>query len=449
MKLLRIVCGILFVCIITTNTFSETEDRILNVNECIQIALQFHPNVQVSIEERKRAMADYRVARAQRSLIVNGEIKTVEYLKATARSSESFFNVPGIDTSIGLFAGLGASYSLYNARKQKLIESAECSVRASKYSSKKTINEIIYNVKEAYYSYIIAKENLIVREKILKKNEERLKVAEILYRNGQRPIVDVSRAKVNISEAQLELEKASNNERLMRRNLLTSMGIGDSDIEPKLQEVETMPELKYTLNDLFKFVDTNEPDIQVMKAQKEISKLNIAVEKAQRYPDVNIQFSLGLENRGLNFDSLADNFKAGSWHPRLQGAILARFPIYTGGMITAKIDAAESDYRKMVYKERELRQAKYALVRNDFLTLSELNKQLEMAKIVVENAEKHFLLAQKTYQSGEGTQLELQDAQVSMLNAELSQISARYKYLITLAKISKSVGLSEDLLCKK
>lgn len=427
---------------------AAADDKTITLNECINIAVQGHPNLMVSLEDRKKAMADYRVASASRKLLINGEFKSIEYPKSTA-SAQNIFNIPGVDTDIGLFAGIAATYSIYNAKKSRQIEMAECSIKLSKFQSRKVLGDVIYGVKEAYYQYLIAKENLSFREKLVEKNKEKLKVAEQLFRGGTRMILDVSKAKVNLSEAQLDLDRARNQERIARLNLYTSMGINDSDVVPQVQEMQTLPELKYTVTDLFKMAENYDPDIQIMSIQKEMSRLNIAIEKAQRYPEVNFNMGFGYENRGLVFNNLIDNFKSSKWKPTFHASVDARMPLYSAGFIKARVEAAESEYRKTVYRHRDAVRTINAMIRSDYMTLSELVKQMSMSRLVRENAEKHLQLAQRLYQNGETSQLELQDAQVSLINAEMGYLNIKYRYLITIAKLSKVVGVSEDNLCQK
>ena len=72
-----------------------------------------------------------------------------------------------------------------------------------------------------------------------------------------------------------------------------------------------------------------------------------------------------------------------------------------------------------------------------------------MSKLVIENAQKRLLLARKSYQNGLGSLLDLQDAELSVINAELGFLQAKYDYLLTVAKLANTVGLGEDFICKK
>jgi len=60
-----------------------------------------------------------------------------------------------------------------------------------------------------------------------------------------------------------------------------------------------------------------------------------------------------------------------------------------------------------------------------------------------------MLLAKKSYESGAGTQLEINEAIMSYENAALGYQKSKNDYLMAVAKISSIVGLGEDSLCKK
>ncbi len=98
------VISFLFICLLflTVQLRSEelNEQKIVTLDECIRIALQNHPDIYISEESKKQAISKYKVVKGENSIVVNGEAKTIEYLKADANSSNSAFNVPGRDTNI-------------------------------------------------------------------------------------------------------------------------------------------------------------------------------------------------------------------------------------------------------------------------------------------------------------------------------------------------------------
>lgn len=438
----------ILILVLPIYVFSQNEPSIISLNKCIDLALQHHPDVLVSDEDRKIAFNDYRIAKAQNSILVEGEMKTVEYLKPDA-SATGDFNIPGVDTNIGLFAGMTAVYSLYDARKREVEVSSRGRIDISKLQHEKTKNDLIYNVKEAYYQYLIAREDRRTAGELYDKEKDKLKLSTVLFNTGQRPSIDVSRAEIGVAEAELQLERAENRERLRKLQLYRSMGISEDEIDISPMDIDELPGLRYNTDELYKLSELNYPLIQMVEKQKEIARSKIEIEQAGRYPRVELIMALGYENREIrDLNVFYENLYKENWSPAFQGAIRARFPIYSGGAISARVDSAVAEYNKAVYREREVLQDTRLMIRNSVKTLEELKDQLEMAEMIYENSQKHLALAQKSYESGAGTILELQDAEMSMIDARKRHINTRYQYLLTMANLSKVVGLPEELICE-
>ncbi|MCU0847288.1 MAG: TolC family protein [Spirochaetes bacterium] len=411
--------------------------------------MQNHPDIFVAKEDKERAYAEYRYYKGLGGLSINGELKTYEYMKSSSTPNASFL-VSGVDTTFGLFAGLTAAYPIYNAKYQNYQESARTSMDLSRIQSQKVMNDVVYNVKNSYYLYQMSQQNLAAREKILEKNKEKLSIAKRLFNSGQRPLLDVSKAEIGFNEAQLEFEKAKNNERQIRNNLYTAMGLTDTGRTLTMIPIEEVPEIKFTLEDLHKLGESYFPEIRIIKIHKRISKIKIDIEKAGHKPEVDVMFSLGFRNGGISDPStFTDVFIPKKWEPKFDAAIRARISIYSSGAVQAKVDAAKNEYNKIIYKERDIQMNMKNMLRNLFNNLNEFSQQINTAKLIIKNAEKNMLLARKSYENGIVSQLELQDAEVSLINAQLGYNSAIYNYMNTIAKISTIVGLGEEALCKK
>jgi len=238
---------ILFI-VFSTAVFAE--ERTVTIDECIEIALQNHPDFLLSIEDNKKSIADYKIARSLKSIIIDGEIKTVEYTRSDS-SADSRFSIPGQDTDIGLFAGLSFTYNLYDAKKDIIEDEARTSIDIAKIKNFQVKNKIIFEVKNAYYGYLLSKNTLIIREEIFNKYKSKSDLARQLFEQGSRPVLDVSKAEVDLADAQLQLEKARNNERKMKLNLYYSMGLEETEnlnINPV--DADTIPESLCSLRNL-------------------------------------------------------------------------------------------------------------------------------------------------------------------------------------------------------
>lgn len=424
------------------------EQKNITVEDCVKIAKENNPNIFVSIEDKKNAASNYKLIRSQSSIFVQGEARTAEYLKAT--SSDSNFNIPGKDTTIGLFAGLSASYSLYDPKKVDNELSAKMSIDLSKIDAQRTISDIELNVRKSYWGYVMAVETTRLRMRLLEKSQEKLNQAKILYKNGQRPILDVSKAEIAFNESLLEFEKSRNEERLIKSQLFTAMGIAENGVDAIPVYSSVLPELKFSLDEIISMGEIYAPSLRMIRIKKNISKVKISAESSNHYPKVEVLFALGYENKQLmGYSQFQENFNMGNWSPSFHATARASFPVYTGGGISAKVESAESEYNKMIYKERETVMELNSSVKNLYITINELSKQINMSKMIIDNSKKYSILAQKSYEKGAGSLLELQDAEVTEIKSELSYLLARYNYLLAISRLSNLIGVGEDVLCKK
>lgn len=438
---------LLLFILISINVFSE--ERNVDLAECLSIALQNHPDLFLAIEDNKKSVADYKIAKSLKSVIIDGELKTVEYAK-TDTTANTNFQIPGKDTDIGLFAGLTVVYNLYDAKKDYIEENAKTSIDISKLKNQKTKNAIQLEVKNAYYSYLLSKNTLKIREEMHKKFKKKSDLAKQLFEQGARPILDVSKAEVDMADSQLQYEKAKNNERKTKLNLFHSMGLEEMEslmINPK--DVDTIPELNCMLDDLYKMAEIYSPLIRIITLEKRAARLKISEENASHFPKVDLLLGLGYQNEKIyGVEQISDNFNFEKWSPAFNGALKATIPIYSGGRISAKVDSTVSDYNKISYKEKELLVDTKNQIRDSFKSLEEIKKQMEISNLITKNAQRHLLLAQRSYENGGGSLLELQDAELSVIKADIGFLESKYSYLLTLAKLTSIIGIGESSICK-
>lgn len=426
-----------------------SEERNVDLDECISIALQNHPDFFSAIEDQKKSVANYRIAKSMRSIIIDGEIRTIETAKDSTTTTTDY-DIPGKDTTIGLFTGLTLTYNLYNAKKDYIEAGALTNIDITKLNGQKTKNEVLLEVKNAYYGYLLSRNTLKIRNEIYNKYKKKSDLAKQLFEQGSRPILDVSKAEVDLADAQLRFEKAKNDERKTKLNLFHSMGLEEVEtlsINPK--DIDTIPEIKCTLDDLYKMAEIYSPSIRIITLEKRATRLKISEENGSHYPTVNLVFGAGYSIEKLyGFTNASENFNIDNWNPTFYGLVKASIPIFSGGSITAQVDSVVSDYNKITFKEKELLVDLKNQIRDSFKSLEEIKKQMEISNLIIKNAQRHLLLAQRSYENGAGTLLELQDAELSVINAEVGFFESKYSYFLTLAKLTSIIGIGESFICK-
>lgn len=441
----KIILLSLFLFISLSNGFSQ--QRTVSVDECVKIALQNHPEIKAALENQDAAIANYKIASAGTSVLVDASAKTVEYLNPDRSPGQ--VNIPGKDTTIGLFAGLGASYNIYDPRVSVTIDINKMNVDYAKINTIIVKNRVVLGVKKAYYQFALARESSVFREKLMKKFHEKLVKTEVLHRIGQSSALEVSKAQLDYETSKLDYDRSKNTENSMRTSLLIAMGIVDEAIDFAPVVIQNFPEVKYSLEELYSIAQQNSLDLKAVELRKQLSKLNIELQKANRHPRVDIQAAFGFENRDLqNKEAIKSGLTGNNWDPTFHAGFTASMPVYTGGSISARIDKSLSEYNAVLYDEKKTNLTIKSQIRSNYYLMIELSKQIENSKLMLKNAEKHLALTQHYYERGMSTQIEVSNAELSLLNAQLSVIKTQFDYFITKAELSNIAGIREDQLCK-
>ncbi len=427
----------------------SAQDRYITLDECVSIALQNHSAKFQSIEDYKINIAEYKIARAKRSIIIDGQIRTIETDKDDDDTSSSY-SLPGVDTYIGLYGGLAMSYNLVDEKSSREVEVARVKVDMSKVNSEKTVQSIILEVKKAYFGYLLSNRSYEVQKEIHKKYVVKSELAKKLFNNGSRPILDVSKSEVDMANSQLEFNKAENDRNKMKRNLFLSMGLEYDDTMNIIPaDIDELPLPEKNLDDLYILSDIYNPSIRLSRLEKKIARLKIDAEKAAHLPKVNLSLGLGYKIEQFHgSEDFNKNFDANEWSPVVYGLFTATLPLYRGGGISSMVDATISYYNKAIYKEKEVKANIKALIKENFQGLSDIRKQIEVSNLVIKNAERHLLLAQRSYENGAGSLLDLQDAELSVSKAKMGAIEYKYNYFLTLARLSSLAGVKEEVICK-
>ncbi len=443
----------LFLFCFSASGIYADEKKKISLNECINVAIQNNSQIQGTKENWNKSMSSYRYAKAQRGLKTDAQFKTIERLKSDS-SSDSQARIPGKDTDIGLFAGLYNYYYLYDAQKKQTEEAAKASLSLTRRENEKLTQEIIYSVKKAYYEYLLANDTLTLREQLLEKAKNKQKLVRTLYDNGMQPALDVTQADVSFNKAVLEYEKARNTERNLKSSLCTLMGVSDTDYGFCPVDKDVFPVLKYSSDELNRLAKSCSPELRLLSEKKNVARLNIETARAANKPSVFLTLGIGLENKALYLfhdedGKFSDNFRSSNWEPVFSGTITASVPVYYSGAISAKVDGAVAEYNSLSYQEKNLLVTMKNSIESQYYSVTEQRKQIQMSLLIIENSEKHALLAKRSYENGAGSMLDYQTSEEGIINAQLGYLESVYQYYLTLASLSYTAGMSEDKICQK
>ncbi len=182
--------------------------------------------------------------------------------------------------------------------------------------------------------------------------------------------------------------------------------------------------------------------LRQLAIQAEQMAKTIQMKKYANLPTLSVSFSYSKNAMTNDF-----KFSEFNWTPYAYAGLSLSIPIFSGGkryndIRSAKIQKEELDLQK-INTERELQ-----ISVRQYVTTMETNMRSYYAALeAVELAQKSYDITAKSYSIGKSTITDLNDAQLSLTQAELEKSQAIYDYMVAKSNLEQTIGhdfLDED-----
>jgi outer membrane protein len=403
----------------------------LNLEQCLAIALKYHPNLRVSL-----ASVEASKARIEQAL--------ANYYPQVS------FNTAYTSSTYNLFGGgpflIGKTYNwtfydywaigptltqnIYDfGRTPNTVKINRENAKATEQDLITTKQTVVLNVKQAYFGFIQAHRIVKVAEDTVKQIQEHLDQAKAFYRAGTVPEIDVTQAEVDFANAELALIRSRNGLQVAQVTLNNAMGLRESLSFP-IEDSLDFKKLEFTLREILQAAYEQRPEILQLKARQLSQEATVKVAQASYYPVLSGNASYLF--RGIHPDSL--------YWDMMIGATLT-VPIFSGFSSPNQVAEARANLRNLKAQEEATRQNIRLEGEQAYLSLKEAEESVRVSEKALSQAEKKYALATGRYRVGVGSPLEVTDAEVSLANARVNHIQSLAGYKIAEAKIEKAMGL--------
>lgn len=388
-----------------------TGENILTMEDCMEMA-SLHPDLVAA--DRQIDLSDARLFKAGapwRTTLSLGDRYTVQESRDGSHSGS-----------------LGLSQQIYDSGKTGLaVEGSRENRLSSTADRASTLQSIRYSVAQSYCSLLNSIEDLSVSKELVEQDERHLKIAQGMYDVGEKPLIDVTQARVNLSKSQLEQVRARHQTELAKHQLDHSIGremapYSISPIAPQIRPVLSMEEAT-------SMALSNHPDIQSYRHSVASARTSVSRAAKGMSPTINATAGYSWNGNGLLED--------GQWSIAIEGTI----PIADGGLTKGDTDEAKATLGITEAKAQRAVQAVTLEVQKSWLGLEEAEESLAVAKESVEQAKANLSLANGRYEVGEGSPGEVADAVTSYGQARKSLSSAYYGREIAVSALKKAMGV--------
>ena len=168
-------------------------------------------------------------------------------------------------------------------------------------------------------------------------------------------------------------------------------------------------------------------------------KANIAVEKAGKMPEISLVASGQSQFQSESFD-----VDEREWRKNWGTGVVLQMPIFDGMRSSARIAQAKNDMHKVELEKRRLERLIRLEVEQNWLRWHEINARIKMKEESVIQAEKGLEIAESRYRSGAGTQLEVLNAQLALVQSRTGFALAKRDRALSLILLERAVGTLGD-----
>jgi len=430
---------IVLLVVFGAGAWAQQQPTSLTLQDSIRIALQNSRTLRTVLQDERKANARVREARGAGlpQLDVSANYRRLDRVPkarfpsfdpVTGSFTFSEIEIQPIDSgtaTVSLSQVVDISGLVRTAT-----DAASLFSRIANLDVQRTRNDIVLQVKQAFYDVLRTQELVKVAEEALQNAQIRRRLAEAAVEAGVSPKLDVMRADAAVAAAQqsvitarnaLQLAKAAFNNVLGRRvDEPVELLPGD---EPVPQDMDFATCLQEALSRRPEIVQAN---MGVSLAEKQVTAA-----RRDLLPTLVVRGQWDF------------NLKTSTFQPRESSytTIAAlQFKIWDSGQTQGRVEQARADVDRAKITAENVREGIALEVRNAYLSLQEAREKVAAAEKGVQAATESLRVARVRYEAGVSTQLELSDAELAYTQAEQNLVNARYDLRVAWSRLEKALG---------
>ena len=340
-------------------------------------------------------------------------------------------NVPATNT---YSARLSASYEVdLFGRVSSNVAAARGDAGATEATYRSVLLSLQADVAQTYFRLRALDAEIATVEHTVQLREESVRVTGRRFELGDIGEFDLSRAKTELATARSEAIGLQRQRATAEHTLATLLGKPASSFAAPSRPLLDAAALPLIPAGLPSTLLERRPDIASAQRSMEAANARIGVARSAMFPALNL--AAGAGGVGTSF---AEVFK---WSSRswLLGAALS-MPLIDGGRNRNNVVRSEAALEEAVGSYRQSVLNAFAEVEDNLAGLRILAGQSAEIEAAVVSARRSADLAQKLYDAGRGSYLELLDAQRNLANVERNAVQLRGDRAITTVALIRALG---------
>jgi outer membrane protein len=434
LKKIVVIC--LFLSMMGHPALGGEEAKVFSLKEAVEMALERSPLVHSAREGtkgadylRKAALADflptlrteYDYTRLDQQPFFTSETG----IRVTVGTQSNYSWTTGFDQPI--FRG-GALYWSYRL--------AQLGIDLSKVSLELVKQDLILQVKEAYFKILKAAKIREVAVRSVEQLEAGVKFSKAFYDVGIIPKNDLLQTQVELAQERQDLTSADVELSIAKASFNTLLR-RDVAMEVEVEDILEYLPMELSFEECLKTARKNRPELSEVEFNVKRAEKEVQLAKSEYFPTVGLSF---------NYERVGDD-------PSVSGSDFEDEDNWNV-MATARWTFWQWGKKRQLVREKETRlvQAKDAKiqvedsisleVKDAYLRLREARDKIGVAEVAVEQAEENFRINAERFKEQVATITEALDAQTLLTQAKSNYFNALSDYNIAWARLDRAMGIA-------
>ena len=411
----------------------------ISLKEAIQIALSENPTIKVADQEiqlKKEANREVIWGLLPEVSLVGSFNHTIE--KQTMAMMGQTFKVGSMNSASG---GISASLPVFAPALYQSMKLTKADVELAVEKARASRLDMINQVTKAFYQLLLAQDSYNVLQKSYKQSEDNYNIVKAKFEQGSVSEYDKISADVQMRSLKPSVVSAGNGVNLAVLQLKVLLGLDSTlpmVVEGNLKDYEMA---------MFTRQAQPQPN-DIVGGNTTLRQLNMNYDMLQK--NLKLKYTNFMPVLALSFQymytTLGNDWKISNyqWNPYSTIGLSLSIPLFKGGNFSqvkqTKLQIKQLDQTR-INTERQLKMQAQSYLDN----MAASTEQVVSNKEAVLQAQKGRTIAEKRYEIGRGTILELNSSEVALTQAELTYNQSIYDYLVAKANLDLVMGV-EDLI---
>jgi outer membrane protein TolC len=312
---------------------------------------------------------------------------------------------------------------------------AENNSLSAKQDYSKDEQDVVYNIKNAYWSLFLAGKVKDAIDENVQQVKAHLEDIQNFFKQGLATKNEVLKVEVQLSEAQLSQIDARNSVKIATVSFDNVINIPLST-EIEIQQDDQVE--NENIEDIDQLIDEamkNRPDLKSLEFKLNASKNGITLAQSGWYPQISLGGEYDYEKPNARILPAENKFK-GTWAAEIN----LTYSIWDWNSTKAQATEAESQFEQTKDSYNTLKDAVTLDVTQNYYNLVKAKESVLVSQQTVSQAEENYRVTDDRFKQGLTLNSELLDAETALVQAKTNYAQSIVDYELAKAQMKRSTG---------